>query len=170
MLTARKEKLDHVVEMKIEDALLISRITGRLIHPASGRTYHREFQYVSSSYLLIGILPSNIRTHAPLSLFITPCLLPDRPKRCPPMFTSEARRLTQVLRYFACKPCSPRLRHCTKATPLKERTSRRKILGDRPLHTLKLYACYNTAFRSFTIAFHVLLTALQLVLAPLKSP
>ncbi|KLO15345.1 adenylate kinase 1 [Schizopora paradoxa] len=43
MLSSRKEKLDHVVEMKIEDALLISRITGRLIHPASGRTYHKEF-------------------------------------------------------------------------------------------------------------------------------
>ncbi|KDQ18558.1 hypothetical protein BOTBODRAFT_28949 [Botryobasidium botryosum FD-172 SS1] len=43
MLESRKEKLDHVVELKIEDQLLISRITGRLIHPASGRTYHREF-------------------------------------------------------------------------------------------------------------------------------
>jgi len=43
MLEARKEKLDHVVELKIADQLLISRITGRLIHPASGRTYHREF-------------------------------------------------------------------------------------------------------------------------------
>ena len=43
MLTARKEKLNHVVELKIDDSLLISRITGRLIHPASGRTYHREF-------------------------------------------------------------------------------------------------------------------------------
>jgi len=43
MLQERKETLDHVVELKIEDALLISRITGRLIHPASGRTYHREF-------------------------------------------------------------------------------------------------------------------------------
>ena len=46
MLAHRKEKLDHVVELKIPDQLLISRITGRLIHPASGRTYHREFQYV----------------------------------------------------------------------------------------------------------------------------
>jgi len=46
MLADRKEKLDHVVELKIPDQLLISRITGRLIHPASGRTYHREFQYV----------------------------------------------------------------------------------------------------------------------------
>ena len=43
MLTARKEKLDSVVELKIEDSLLISRITGRLIHPASGRSYHKIF-------------------------------------------------------------------------------------------------------------------------------
>ncbi|KZS98781.1 adenylate kinase 1 [Sistotremastrum niveocremeum HHB9708] len=43
MLEERKEKLDHVVELQIADQLLISRITGRLIHPASGRTYHREF-------------------------------------------------------------------------------------------------------------------------------
>jgi len=43
MLTSRKEALDSVVELKISDQLLISRITGRIIHPASGRTYHREF-------------------------------------------------------------------------------------------------------------------------------
>jgi len=43
MLQDRKEKLDSVVELQIEDQLLISRITGRLIHPASGRTYHKEF-------------------------------------------------------------------------------------------------------------------------------
>ncbi|RDX52837.1 adenylate kinase [Polyporus arcularius HHB13444] len=43
MLKARKEKLDSVVQLVIDDQLLISRITGRLIHPASGRTYHREF-------------------------------------------------------------------------------------------------------------------------------
>jgi adenylate kinase len=46
MLTSRKEALDSVVELAISDQLLISRITGRLIHPASGRTYHREFRYV----------------------------------------------------------------------------------------------------------------------------
>ncbi|KAH9977073.1 adenylate kinase 1 [Lactifluus volemus] len=44
MLTSRKEALDSVVELVISDQLLISRITGRLIHPASGRTYHREFK------------------------------------------------------------------------------------------------------------------------------
>ncbi|OBZ75842.1 Adenylate kinase [Grifola frondosa] len=43
MLIARKEKLDSVVQLVIEDQLLISRITGRLIHAASGRTYHKEF-------------------------------------------------------------------------------------------------------------------------------
>ncbi|KAG8682049.1 adenylate kinase [Ceratobasidium sp. 395] len=43
MLSERKEKLDHVIELKIEDQLLVSRITGRLIHLASGRTYHKEF-------------------------------------------------------------------------------------------------------------------------------
>ncbi|KAJ6546864.1 adenylate kinase 1 [Mycena capillaripes] len=43
MLDARKEKLNSVVQLQIDDQLLISRITGRLIHPASGRTYHREF-------------------------------------------------------------------------------------------------------------------------------
>jgi len=43
MLTSRKEPLDSVVELTIADQLLISRITGRLIHPSSGRTYHREF-------------------------------------------------------------------------------------------------------------------------------
>lgn len=43
MLEHRKEKLDSVVQLLIEDQLLISRITGRLVHPGSGRTYHREF-------------------------------------------------------------------------------------------------------------------------------
>ncbi|KAI5899187.1 adenylate kinase [Schizophyllum commune H4-8] len=43
MLSDRKEKLDSVVQLLIDDQLLISRITGRLIHPASGRTYHKEF-------------------------------------------------------------------------------------------------------------------------------
>ncbi|KIY48259.1 adenylate kinase 1 [Fistulina hepatica ATCC 64428] len=43
MLAARKEKLDSVVELVIDDQLLISRITGRLIHPGSGRSYHTAF-------------------------------------------------------------------------------------------------------------------------------
>jgi len=43
MLQERKEQLQHVIELKIDDNLLISRITGRLIHLPSGRTYHKEF-------------------------------------------------------------------------------------------------------------------------------
>ncbi|WFD34320.1 adenylate kinase [Malassezia cuniculi] len=43
MLAERSQKIDHVVELQIPDQLLISRITGRLVHPASGRSYHREF-------------------------------------------------------------------------------------------------------------------------------
>jgi adenylate kinase len=44
MLITRGEKLDNVVELQIKDDLLISRITGRLIHEKSGRTYHKEFK------------------------------------------------------------------------------------------------------------------------------
>jgi adenylate kinase len=43
MLASRGQKLDHAIELAIDDALLVRRITGRLIHPASGRSYHREF-------------------------------------------------------------------------------------------------------------------------------
>ncbi|KIJ94543.1 hypothetical protein K443DRAFT_683661 [Laccaria amethystina LaAM-08-1] len=43
MLAERKEKIDSVVQLLIDDQLLISRITGRLVHPASGRSYHKEF-------------------------------------------------------------------------------------------------------------------------------
>lgn len=43
LLAERKQKLDHVLEFKIDDSLLIPRILGRLVHPASGRSYHREF-------------------------------------------------------------------------------------------------------------------------------
>jgi adenylate kinase len=43
MLEERKQKLQHAVELKIDDGLLVSRITGRLVHPASGRSYHKIF-------------------------------------------------------------------------------------------------------------------------------
>lgn len=35
--------MDAVVEFSIDDKLLVKRITGRLLHQASGRTYHEEF-------------------------------------------------------------------------------------------------------------------------------
>ena len=43
MLKNKSQHLRHAVELQIKDDLLVSRITGRLIHPASGRTYHKQF-------------------------------------------------------------------------------------------------------------------------------
>ncbi|GAA5947294.1 hypothetical protein JCM3775_004164 [Rhodotorula graminis] len=43
MLTERKQPVEHAVQLLVDDNLLVSRITGRLIHPASGRSYHKEF-------------------------------------------------------------------------------------------------------------------------------
>ncbi|XP_038051383.1 adenylate kinase 2, mitochondrial-like isoform X1 [Patiria miniata] len=43
LLETRKQQLDAVVEFSIDDSLLIKRICGRLIHRASGRSYHEEF-------------------------------------------------------------------------------------------------------------------------------
>ena len=44
MLQQRRQKIDAVIEFNIADSLLIKRITGRLFHPSSGRTYHVEFK------------------------------------------------------------------------------------------------------------------------------
>ncbi|KAK4684400.1 adenylate kinase, partial [Tremellales sp. Uapishka_1] len=43
MLASKEQQIDHAIELRIPDALLISRITGRLVHPESGRSYHRQF-------------------------------------------------------------------------------------------------------------------------------
>ncbi|KAH8919618.1 adenylate kinase [Atractiella rhizophila] len=43
MLITRKQPLEHAVQLLIADNLLISRITGRLIHEPSGRSYHKTF-------------------------------------------------------------------------------------------------------------------------------
>jgi adenylate kinase family enzyme len=43
MLKRSGQKLQHAVELQIDDSLLVARITGRLVHPASGRSYHRIF-------------------------------------------------------------------------------------------------------------------------------
>ncbi|CCD66007.1 Adenylate kinase [Caenorhabditis elegans] len=44
ILERRKTPLDTVVEFNIADDLLVRRITGRLFHIASGRSYHLEFK------------------------------------------------------------------------------------------------------------------------------
>ncbi|CAG5115022.1 unnamed protein product [Candidula unifasciata] len=43
LLDKRKSPLDVVVEFVIDDSLLLRRITGRLFHIKSGRSYHEEF-------------------------------------------------------------------------------------------------------------------------------
>ena len=43
MLQEKSQDLKHAIELQIKDDLLVSRITGRLIHQASGRTYHKQF-------------------------------------------------------------------------------------------------------------------------------
>lgn len=43
MLSDRKEHLNAVVNFDIADSVLIPRVTGRLVHPSSGRSYHKLF-------------------------------------------------------------------------------------------------------------------------------
>jgi adenylate kinase len=43
MLQERNQRLQHAVELQIDDSLLVARVTGRLVHPASGRSYHTTF-------------------------------------------------------------------------------------------------------------------------------
>uniref|UniRef100_A0A4X2JN89 Adenylate kinase active site lid domain-containing protein n=1 Tax=Vombatus ursinus TaxID=29139 RepID=A0A4X2JN89_VOMUR len=43
LMDKRNEKLDSVIEFNIAHSLLTRRIPGRLNHPASGHSYHEEF-------------------------------------------------------------------------------------------------------------------------------
>ena len=43
MLSESNTGLTSVVEFKIDDSVLVERIAGRWIHPASGRSYHTKF-------------------------------------------------------------------------------------------------------------------------------
>lgn len=43
MLEKRGAKVDKVLNFAIDDAILEERITGRWIHPSSGRSYHTKF-------------------------------------------------------------------------------------------------------------------------------
>lgn len=36
-------KLDHVVEVAVDDEEIVQRMSGRRVHPASGRTYHIQY-------------------------------------------------------------------------------------------------------------------------------
>ena len=43
MLGQVNKKLDRALEFSIDDELLYERSAGRLVHPGSGRVYHRTF-------------------------------------------------------------------------------------------------------------------------------
>ena len=44
LLVRISSKIDAVIELLVEDALLVKRITGRLLHKPSGRMYHEVFK------------------------------------------------------------------------------------------------------------------------------
>ena len=43
MLKARGQTIDRVLNFAVPDSLLVERVTGRWVHPASGRSYHEKF-------------------------------------------------------------------------------------------------------------------------------
>jgi len=43
LVEQRVGKIDSVIEFKVPDEILVERICGRLIHAASGRSYHEKF-------------------------------------------------------------------------------------------------------------------------------
>merc|ERR1719217_1393329 len=43
LVSERVGKIDAVLEFKVPDEILVDRICGRLIHAASGRSYHEKF-------------------------------------------------------------------------------------------------------------------------------
>lgn len=43
LLESKGKHLDAVLNFKVDDKVLVERITGRLVHPASGRSYHEKF-------------------------------------------------------------------------------------------------------------------------------
>lgn len=43
-LRTRQIKIDFVIELDVPDEEIIERMSGRLVHPASGRVYHRTYQ------------------------------------------------------------------------------------------------------------------------------
>ena len=42
-LSQSQVHIDGVVELSLNDELIVERLSGRKIHPGSGRTYHRDF-------------------------------------------------------------------------------------------------------------------------------
>ena len=38
-----KKKIDYVINLEVDDEAIIDRMSGRLLHPASGRIYHLKY-------------------------------------------------------------------------------------------------------------------------------
>lgn len=43
MLHKRGASIDNVLNFSVPEEILVERVTGRLVHPASGRSYHEKF-------------------------------------------------------------------------------------------------------------------------------
>jgi len=43
MLKAKGTQIDAVIDFNVPDSVLVERITGRWVHPASGRSYHTKY-------------------------------------------------------------------------------------------------------------------------------
>lgn len=43
MLRKRNQVIDKVLNFKVPDSVLVDRVVGRWVHPASGRSYHQKF-------------------------------------------------------------------------------------------------------------------------------
>eukprot|EP00891_Asterochloris_glomerata_P007680 jgi/Astpho2/7680/e_gw1.00115.187.1_t len=43
MLQKKGQEVDRVLDFQVPDGLLVERVTGRLVHPASGRSYHEKY-------------------------------------------------------------------------------------------------------------------------------
>lgn len=69
LLERRKTQLDSVINFSIDDNLLVRRITGRLVHPASGRSYHEEFAPPKVSIVLATFFFTLVSYDIPASSF-----------------------------------------------------------------------------------------------------
>lgn len=47
MLARRAQSIDQVLDFQVPDAVLVERVVGRLVHPASGRSYHEKVRIMS---------------------------------------------------------------------------------------------------------------------------
>jgi adenylate kinase family enzyme len=53
MLSAKGTQIDAVLDFDVPDSLLVDRVTGRWIHPGSGRSYHEKFAPPKVSSLVL---------------------------------------------------------------------------------------------------------------------